>query len=141
VTRILSAALAVAALAVAGCGSDNNDSSSTPAPAPAATTPVTSTPSTSTASNSQTSTSGEVEIKMQNIQFAPNNVTVKVGQRVKWENEDSVDHNVTATDGADFKSDNFGKGKDYEFTPTKAGTIKYTCTIHPGMDGVLNVTK
>jgi plastocyanin len=78
---------------------------------------------------------------MQNIAFAPKDTTVKVGQKVQWENEDTVAHNVTATSGATFKSSNFGKGGSFSFTPTKAGTIKYVCTIHPGMDATLTVTQ
>jgi plastocyanin len=96
--------------------------------------------STSTTAAASSSGGGEVEIKMQNIQFAPKDTTVKVGQKVKWVNEDSTDHNVTADSGADFKSDDFGKGASFEFTPDKAGTIKYECTIHPGMTATLNVT-
>ena len=72
---------------------------------------------------------------MQNIAFDPKAVTVKVGQKVTWTNDDSADHNVTADSGADFKSENFGKGATFSFTPDKAGTIKYVCTIHPGMNG------
>ena len=34
----------------------------------------------------------------------------------------------------------FGQGGTYTFKPTKAGTIAYVCTIHPGMTGTLNVT-
>ena len=48
---------------------------------------------------------------------------------------------VTAQSGESFKSQNFGKGGTFSFTPTKAGTIKYVCTIHPGMDGTLTVVK
>jgi plastocyanin len=77
---------------------------------------------------------------MKNIQFAPNDATVKVGTKVTWTNDDSVDHNVTAKSGADFKSSDFGNGGTYTFTPKQAGTIKYTCTLHPGMDGTLTVT-
>jgi plastocyanin len=73
-----------------------------------------------------------VAIKMQNIAFDPKAVTVKVGQKITWTNDDSTDHNVTANSGADFKSDNFGQGGTFSFTPTKAGTIKYVCTIHRG---------
>ncbi len=76
---------------------------------------------------------------MQNIQFSPKEATVKVGQKVTWTNDDGTDHNVTATGGASFKSKDFGKGGTYSFTPKKAGVVKYTCTIHPGMDGVLTV--
>lgn len=124
--RILLALCAVLALALglAACGGgDDNGGGST-----------SSTPAASSGGG------GEVEIKLQNIQFAPKDTTVKVGQKVKWVNEDSTDHNVTSDSGADFKSDDFGKGASFEFTPDKAGTIKYECTIHPGMTATLNVT-
>jgi plastocyanin len=117
---------AALALAFAGCGGGNGGGS---------------TATSAATSSAAASSGGEVEIKMQNIQFDPKNVTVKVGQKVKWVNEDSVDHNVTANSGASFKSDNFGKGGSFEFTPDKAGTIKYVCTIHPGMTATLNVTQ
>jgi len=127
-TRILGLALAGLALAAAGCGGSSSSSSSSSA-APA---------STGSAAGA-TSSSGAPAITMQNIQFAPKSTTVKVGQKVTWTNNDSVDHNVTATGGETFKSNDFGQGKTYSFTPTKAGTIKYTCTLHPGMDGELIV--
>jgi len=127
--RILLALCAVLALAVGlaacGGGSDNSGGGSTSTPA---------------ASSSSSAGGGEVEIKMQNIAFAPKATTVKVGQKVKWTNEDSTDHNVTADSGADFKSDAFGKGSTFEFTPDKAGTIQYECTLHPGMKATLTVT-
>jgi plastocyanin len=58
---------------------------------------------------------------------------------VSWINKDSVDHNVIADNG-EFKSGDFGQNGTYSFTPKKAGTIKYQCTLHPGMTGVLTVT-
>jgi plastocyanin len=133
--RILLMVCATAGLAVAaaGCGGGDNGGGSSAA--------STSTPQATSSAASSSGGGGEVEIKMQNIQFAPKDVTVKVGQKVKWDNEDSVDHNVTAESGADFKSSDFGKGGSFEFTPDKAGTIKYVCTIHPGMTATLNVTQ
>jgi plastocyanin len=121
--RILLALCAVVALAAAGCGGndDNGGSSSGSTSAPAA------------------SSSGGVAIKMQNIAFAPKAVTVKVGQKVTWTNDDSTDHNVTADSGADFKSDDFGNGATFEFTPDKAGKIAYECTLHPGMKATITV--
>jgi plastocyanin len=77
---------------------------------------------------------------MKNIKFDPATLTVAVGQTVTWTDEESVPHDVVAKSGADFKSEVFGKGKSYTFTPTKAGTIEYVCTLHPGMTGTLIVT-
>ncbi|HSS59316.1 MAG TPA: plastocyanin/azurin family copper-binding protein [Solirubrobacteraceae bacterium] len=131
--RILLALCAIGALAAAGCGSSNKSSTSSGSSTPAA--------SSSTAAASSSSSGGGVAIKMQNIAFDPKDVTVKVGQKVTWTNDDSVDHNVTSQSGESIKSDNFGKGATFSFTPTKAGTIKYVCTIHPGMTATLTVTK
>ena len=125
--RILVALCAVLALALglAACGGSSGGGS---------TSASTSAPSSSGASG------GGVTIKMQNIQFSPKDTTVKVGDKVTWTNDDNTDHNVTAESGADFKSKDFGNGATFEFTPDKAGTIKYVCTIHPGMTATLNVT-
>ena len=122
-TRILLALCAVVALAAAGCGSYTSSGSSSSASTAAA-----------------ASSGGGVAIKMQNIAFDPKAVTVKVGQKVTWTNDDSVDHNVTSQSGETIKSDNFGKGATFSFTPKKAGTIKYVCTIHPGMTATLTVS-
>ena len=123
--RIALLLCAAFALAAAGCGSSNVSSSST-------STPAASTPAAS-------SSGGGVAIKMQNIAFDPKAVTVKVGQKITWTNDDSTDHNVTADSGADFKSDDFGKDGTFDFTPDKAGTIKYECTLHPGMTATITV--
>ncbi|HEX6621484.1 MAG TPA: plastocyanin/azurin family copper-binding protein [Solirubrobacteraceae bacterium] len=126
--RILPALCAVVVLAAAGCGSSNSSSTSSGSSSGSASTGAAS------------SSGGAVAIKMQNIAFDPKAVTVKVGQKVTWTNEDSVDHNVTSQSGESIKSDNFGKGGTFSFTPTKAGTISYVCTIHPGMTATLTVT-
>jgi plastocyanin len=131
-TRIALLAATLVALVAAGCGGSSNDKSSSSQPAPAQAPAGTKT--------AATSSGGTVSIDMKNIQFAPSQQTVNVGQKVIWTNQDTVDHNVTATAGGSFKSQDFGQGKTYEFTPTKAGTVKYTCTLHPGMDGTLTVT-
>jgi plastocyanin len=113
--------LACLAVAAAGCGSSNSTSSGGKA-----------TPSES---------GGGTPIDMKNIQFSPREQAVKVGQKVTWTNQDDVDHNVTSSGGPDdFHSSDFGKGKSFSYTPAKPGKIAYTCTLHPGMDAVLNVT-
>ena len=126
---LLSACAALAlALAISACGGGGGGGSTSTAASSAST------------SSSSSAGGGAVQIKMQNIAFAPKATTVKVGEKVTWTNDDSVDHNVTANSGADFKSKDFGNGGTFSFTPDKAGTIKYVCTIHPGMTGTLTVT-
>ncbi len=132
--RLLPVLAACSALAIlAGCGgSDNKSSSSTSGSGGGAATTTTA---------KKTTVAGTVEIKMQNTAFEPKADTVKVGEAVKWTNEDPFDHNVTATKGASFKSGNFGQGGTYVQKVDKPGTITYVCTIHPGMTGTLTVVK
>jgi plastocyanin len=119
--------LAVVALAAAGCGSSDKSSSSSQAA-----------PATSTASGGTAAGGGKtVTIDMKNIAFNPSSATVKVGQTVKWVNQDSAPHNVT---GGPLHSKTFGKGGSFSFTPKKAETISYVCTVHPNMKATLTVT-
>src|SRR2546421_5013692 len=46
---------------------------------------------------------GGEQVTMANIAFNPTQTTAKVGQTVKWTNQDGVPHTVTATKGATFK--------------------------------------
>src|SRR3954452_11786082 len=77
-------------------------------------------------------------IGMKSLHFKPDHVQVEVGQKITWRNDESVPHDVQADSGADFASKTFGKDGTFAFTPTKAGTIKYECTLHPGMDGTID---
>jgi len=132
--RITPLLFAVVALVAAGCGSSNNSSSSSSA----SSAPATTTGSTSTSGGTAAPSSGKtVTIDMKNIQFNPKDVTVKVGETVKWVNQDSVPHNVT---GGPLHSPTFSKGGTFTYKATKAGKISYVCTIHPGMTATLNVT-
>jgi len=129
--RFLLVPLTVAVLVAAGCGDDSSDTTSTASNAPA----TGDAPSTSAPAGK----GGAVEIGMKGLQFEPKDVTVKVGSTVTWKNLEDIPHNVVAEEGADFESDTFGKDGTYEFKAEKAGSVKYVCTIHPGMEGTLTV--
>jgi plastocyanin len=134
-TLILSLLLAIGALALlAGCGGGSSSSNDT-------TTAPSGGGSTAPATSGGGASGGAVGVKMQNIAFAPTTVRVKVGQKITWTNEDTVPHNVTSKSGEKIASPTFNKGGTFSFTPTKAGTISYVCTIHPGMDGTIVVTQ
>jgi len=117
--RLLAALIVVAALA--GCGGDDGGGGA------------------SAAASSDKCASDAVVIKMANIKFDPAKATAKPGQAVCWENEDTVDHDAVANSGASFKSDLFHKGQTFTTTVDKPGTVKYECTIHPGMTGEIEV--
>lgn len=80
-----------------------------------------------------------VRIGMQDLQFTPRETTVRVGQRVQWRNDEDAPHNVVATAGADFRSHTITRDGTFAFTARQPGTIRYVCTLHPGMTGTLRV--
>ena len=121
--RLLTALIVVAALA--GCGGDDSSGGGGAG-------------SNAAASNEKCA-SDAVVIKMVNIKFDPAKATAKVGQSVCWENEDTVDHDAVAQSGASFKSDLFHKGQTFTTKVDTPGTVKYECTIHPGMTGQIDV--
>jgi plastocyanin len=127
---IVTAAVAVV-LVAAGCGGgSSSSSSSTSTPAPAST--------------SGGGTSGPVtKVSMHNIQFNPKSVTVQKGATVEWVNDDSVNHDVTKDTGPGPQfssgSGNLTGGDTYKVTFNTPGTIKYECTVHPGMTGTIVV--
>jgi plastocyanin len=121
-------------VAAAGCGSD--DSSSDDSGGSAATTEQ---PAKTSASGGAAAKTAAVEMK--DISFQPGDVTVATGGTVTWTNDDSADHDVTADDGS-FKSGDAGGlsgGDTFKHTFDKAGSFKYVCTVHPGMEGTVTV--
>jgi plastocyanin len=75
---------------------------------------------------------------MRNIAFSPKTATAKVGEKVCWINDDDVQHDAAADSGR-FHSPLYGKGHSFTTRLTKAGSISYVCTVHPGMTGTLRV--
>jgi plastocyanin len=82
---------------------------------------------------------GGAEVSMEGIKFNPASVTVSGGDTVTWTNNDNLGHDVT---GDAFKSGGPGglkNGDTFEHTFKKAGTFDYVCTVHPGMEGTVEV--
>jgi plastocyanin len=78
-------------------------------------------------------------IEMKSLHFKPGHVQVTVGQKITWHNDESVGHDVKADSGASFSSETFSKDGTFSWTAGKAGTVTYECTLHPGMDGTIDV--
>lgn len=133
--------LAVGALAIAGCGSSSSNSSSNSSSSPTPASTGASTSSSASSGGTSASSAKGVSVSMKNIQFNPAKINAKVGQTITWTNDDSVQHDVTAMSGAKFRSSLVPAGGTYKFKVTKPGVIKYVCTIHPGMNGEIDVTK
>ena len=78
---------------------------------------------------------------MKNSKFAPEAISVAVGQTITWTNKDGYAHNVTSTAGEKIDSGNIDGEGTFEFKPKQAGTIAYTCTLHADQNGKITVTK
>ena len=66
----------------------------------------------------------------------PETLTVQVGDRVRWINDDTAAHTITSGnrgDGPDgvFDSSLFMSGNSFEVTFGEKGTYKYFCMVHP----------
>jgi plastocyanin len=74
--------------------------------------------------------------------FGDEPVIIHKGERLRWRNADTVEHNVAA-DTASFpefaKTGTLAPGGERIFPMNTIGTTRIHCTIHPQMVGILEV--
>lgn len=84
-----------------------------------------------------------VTIGMDKMKFVPATVTVSVGDTVVWVNNDTTKQPHNVMDKAKKKAFSSKPvmmvGEKFTWKADQKGTHNYTCTLHPGMDGVLIV--
>jgi plastocyanin len=127
----LSACLALGLVAV-GCGGDDDEGDGGGGGGAATTT------------EKQPATGGggaaaTVDVSMKDIEFKPKTVDAAKGGSVKWTNDDSVGHDVTASDFKSGDPGGMGSGDSFTRKFNAAGTFSYRCTVHPGMEGTVVV--
>ena len=123
----LTGLLIAASLAIGACSAGST-------PSPAATAPPASVPPSAGGGGSASA------VTMQNLAFNPAALTVKVGTKVTWTNQDGIAHTVTFDTGG-ATSDLLVTGATYEQTFSTAGTLAYHCKVHPTMTGTVMVTQ
>ena len=73
-------------------------------------------------------------VAQKNKAFSVKKLTVKVGDTVKFVNEDSFAHNIFSLSAAkSFDLGSFGNGGSKSVTFDKAGKIEVECAVHPDM--------
>src|SRR5262245_36841738 len=93
----------------------------------------------SSSSNPSSPSSGTlVTVQINNSVYAPNPMTMKVGQQVNWKNNDSITHTATL-EGMFNNVISPMSAQGAPVTMNSAGTFNYHCTIHPGMNGTIIV--
>jgi plastocyanin len=78
-----------------------------------------------------------VKVSIDDLAFQPADVTVRVGDRVEWVNDDFIDHTATATGGDWDVEIPVGASAGVELT--RVGKIDYFCRFHPNMTGTIHV--
>lgn len=88
-------------------------------------------------------------LKILDNYYQPMVITVPVGSKIIWKNDDVSPHTATSLSNGSNPSGN-GKifdtgiippGSSKSVTVNKVGTINYFCSIHPWMQGTLNVVQ
>jgi plastocyanin len=80
------------------------------------------------------------DVRIVDFAFDPGTVKAKVGQKVKWEHQDTgVTHTVVALDGG-FRSGELEEGDEFSHLFQRAGAFAYRCGIHPDMRGAVRVS-
>ena len=79
-----------------------------------------------------------VDVDIRNFSFVPQDVIIGVGDRVRWENFDNVNHTSTSDDGF-WDSGIIPPGERFELEFNTVGEFPYHCTIHPSMTGIVTV--
>lgn len=79
-------------------------------------------------------------VEITRFAFAPSDITVEPGTRVRWVNRDETPHTVTsAGTPAVLASPGLDLDDPYEFVFTTEGDYPYLCTVHPMMRGMVHV--
>ena len=74
--------------------------------------------------------------------FSAKQITVKVGDSVKFVNEDGYSHNVfSLSEAKTFDLGSMAQGGDRSVTFDKPGTVEIECAVHTDMRMVIEVTK
>src|SRR5215470_15292399 len=96
-------------------------------------------------SNKSSSSSGSSNVKadatLDVTGFSFKDVSIKAGGTLAIKNSSGAAHTFTPDNPGDFKDTNLPDGKTTTVTaPTKPGSYKFHCAIHPSMTGTMTVT-
>jgi plastocyanin len=84
----------------------------------------------------------EVVVSQKNKAFSVKTVKIKVGESVKFVNDDAFAHNVfSLSDAKSFDLGTYSKGGTKSVTFDKPGTVEVECAIHPDMKMTVEVSK
>ena len=136
--------LILVALGLAACGGDDGVDTNEAETSGGVATEEGASGSGSESSGNAPAPSGEAvraaKVKIVEFTYEPDPVTVQVGGKVIWQNEDTAPHTATADDGS-FDTGTLERGKLKSETFKEPGTYTYYCEIHPTMHGTVEVVE
>jgi len=77
-------------------------------------------------------------VVIEGMKFAPDALTVNVGDTVAWVNRDLVPHSATSA-AARFDSKVIAANQSWRLTLDRPGDFEYICSFHPTMKAALHV--
>jgi plastocyanin len=81
-------------------------------------------------------------VSQKNRNFSAKKMVVKVGDTVRFVNDDPFAHNVfSLSDTKSFDLGSYGQGLSKTVQMDKAGTVDVECAVHPDMKMVIEVQK
>ena len=79
-------------------------------------------------------------LEITNLQFIPAEITVDVGDTIKWKNNDIIPHTATADDKS-WDSMLIEPGKEWELIVEGNTFTSYFCVYHPGMKASIRINE
>ena len=130
--RAVLLSLLVLGLTAVGCGGEDEEGGGAQTP---------KAPADTGSGSGGAASGGTVQVGMEDIEYVPKDVKVKVGGTVNWTNSDSLTHKVTKQGGPGpkFDSGNMKVGAKFRQKFDEPGKIDYFCTIHPSQTGTVTV--
>ena len=82
----------------------------------------------------------DIQIDIKEFMYSPKELTVAVGTKVTWVNDDQVPHTVAEVNKV-FRSGALDTNDSFSYTFLIPGTFEYFCILHPQMIGNVRVTQ
>lgn len=82
----------------------------------------------------------DIQIDIKEFMYSPKELTVAVGTKVTWVNDDQVPHTVSEVNKV-FRSGALDTNDSFSYTFLIPGTFEYFCILHPQMIGSVRVTQ
>lgn len=93
-----------------------------------------------TALAASTALADDIQIVQKDKSFSTTEVTAKVGDKIVFDNQDAITHNIYSKDtGNEFEFAKQEPGQKESYTIKSPGKITVHCALHPKMKLVVNV--